>query len=193
MIPDEPEIAPFEQIIDECDAAIDALLEDENEYIRCVQEYYERKDSDDTTIRAHGSISSDLHAKAKSDPADHQVPDCYNKFASVFDAKEFDQLPPHREWDHKIELREGWQNDRKLRGKLYNLDHAERAEAREVHPREREDRTHPKDQTRRCTNCSTILLRQKEEQRTSSRFRITDASTRGRSKTYGLSRSSPKS
>ena len=128
VIPDEPEIAPFEQIIDECDAAIDALLEDENEYIRRVQEYYERRDSDDTAIRAHRSISSDLHAKAKSDPADHQVPDCYNKFASVFDAKEFDQLPPHREWDHKIELREGWQNDRKLRGKLYNLDHAERAE-----------------------------------------------------------------
>ena len=128
IIPDEPEIVPLGQILDKCDTAIEALLEGEDEYIRRVQEYYEREAADDTTIRAHGSIMSDLHAKAKRHPADHQVPDCYNKFASVFNAKEFDHLPPHQEWDHKIELREGWQTNHKLQGKLYNLDHAERAE-----------------------------------------------------------------
>ena len=78
-------------------------------------------------IRAHGSISSDIQAKAKDDK-DHNVPDAYSNFARVFDAQAFNELPPHREWDHKIDLRPGWEADRKLKGKTYALDPTEISE-----------------------------------------------------------------
>ncbi|EJD45141.1 DNA/RNA polymerase, partial [Auricularia subglabra TFB-10046 SS5] len=34
---------------------------------------------------------------------------------------EFDTLPPHHRCDHKINLQPGWENDHKLRGKVYPL------------------------------------------------------------------------
>jgi hypothetical protein len=45
-----------------------------------------------------------LQSKAEPDPRS-LLPDWLQKFAEVFDRKEADKLPPHRDCDHKIELK----------------------------------------------------------------------------------------
>ena len=43
------------------------------------------------------------------------VPDWLHNFRSVFKTEEFDEMPPHCPWDHKIELVDGaqpWDNTR---------------------------------------------------------------------------------
>jgi transposase InsO family protein len=56
------------------------------------------------------------------------IPDHYKHFSRVFSAQAFDELPQHRPWDHEIKLKEGWQEDRRLRGKVYPLNPQERQE-----------------------------------------------------------------
>lgn len=48
-------------------------------------------------------------AGAKADTGDltKLVPQVYHEYLSVFDSKNADRLPPHRKWDHAIDLEEG--------------------------------------------------------------------------------------
>ncbi|KZV89738.1 DNA/RNA polymerase, partial [Exidia glandulosa HHB12029] len=55
---------------------------------------------------------------AKSDVT---IPGWCSDYADVFSKTEFDKLPPRRRWDHEINLRDGWESDRKLRGRNYHL------------------------------------------------------------------------
>jgi hypothetical protein len=41
------------------------------------------------------------------------IPEWAHNYLSVFEKQSFDEMPPHREWDHKIELTENakpWDN-----------------------------------------------------------------------------------
>ena len=144
VAPEPSDVPPLEEVLAECDRAIEALEETIPEYIQrlfgfdrelsgdgkvetITKKQYNEEFNEDVMVRAHGSISSDIQAKAKDDK-DHNVPDAYSNFARVFDAQALNELPPHREWDHKIDLRPGWEADRKLKGKTYALDPTEISE-----------------------------------------------------------------
>ncbi|EJD38860.1 DNA/RNA polymerase [Auricularia subglabra TFB-10046 SS5] len=77
-------------------------------------------DDDEDYIRAFQSISTRIEHEAQATTS-VEIPPQYREFANVFEKMEFDRLPPHRRWDHEINLRSGWENDRKLRGKVYPL------------------------------------------------------------------------
>ena len=62
-----------------------------------------------------------LHDKPLIDPAT-KLPSHYHDFLPVFDRKAADQLPPHRDCDHKIELLPG---EKAPAGPLYNMSHDE--------------------------------------------------------------------
>ena len=74
-------------------------------------------------IRAFQSKSTEI--AIAQEKKEFNLPEQYADFADVFDAKEFDQLPGRRPWDHAINLREGADGDRKLKGKLYPLNPTE--------------------------------------------------------------------
>ena len=74
-------------------------------------------------VRAFQSISSKIEQEAADNTKAHvELPAQYADYADVFAKTEFDKLPPHRPWDHEIQLREGWDRDPKLRGKIYPLN-----------------------------------------------------------------------
>ena len=77
-------------------------------------------------IRAFQSISTRIETEADAKKA-VEIPPVYSDFADVFEKKEFDKLPPHRRWDHEINLKSGWQDDRKMRGRVYPLSPREQA------------------------------------------------------------------
>src|SRR5277367_4208756 len=74
-------------------------------------------------IRASTNIAMELAIKAneKKDkkPWKETVPEYLHDFADVFEKQEFDELPPHRPWDHTIELVPGSEN--RLDCKIYPL------------------------------------------------------------------------
>jgi hypothetical protein len=64
-------------------------------------------------IRATVTKSTELASKAnmekKKKTFNEMVPEWLHDYRSVFKKEEFDEMPPHRLWDHKIELMEGAQ------------------------------------------------------------------------------------
>lgn len=80
-------------------------------------------------IRAFQSISAKIEQESTKAAA-VVIPRQYRAYTDIFEKKEFNKLPPRREWDHKIDLKEGWDRDRKLRGKVYPLNPKEREEMR---------------------------------------------------------------
>ena len=66
------------------------------------------------------------HDEKKEDlPLKEQIPKTYHKYLKIFDENEADRFPESRPWDHKIELKEGFQP--KL-FKSYNLTPEEQIE-----------------------------------------------------------------
>jgi len=70
-------------------------------------------------IRATVTKSTELASKAnagkKKQTFEEMILDWLHDFCSVFEKEEFDEMPPHRPWDHKIELVDGaqsWDNTR---------------------------------------------------------------------------------
>ena len=144
VAPEPSDVPPLEEVLAECDRMIEGLEETVPEYIcrlfnfdpdfdgdgkveMLAKKQYNKEFDEDVMICTHGSILSDIQAKAKDDK-DHAIPDAYSNYSRVFDAQAFDELPPHREWDHKIDLQPGWEVDRKLKGKMYALDPTEISE-----------------------------------------------------------------
>ena len=64
-------------------------------------------------IRATTTKSAELAAKANAEKKpktfEEIVPEYLHDYRSVFEKVEFDEMPPHRPWDHKIELVDGAQ------------------------------------------------------------------------------------
>src|SRR5258708_15024596 len=61
-------------------------------------------------------------------PPGSAVPECYKDFADVFSEEAFAHLPPHKAWDHAIELHP----DAKLpRGRMFPLSPAKQNELNE--------------------------------------------------------------
>ena len=84
-------------------------------------------------IRTRGNISTELavkeEAKKEAKTWTEIVPACYHDFQDVFTKEEFDALPEHREWDHKIELIPGaLPEGKKMHGKVYSLTLEEKKE-----------------------------------------------------------------
>jgi hypothetical protein len=67
-------------------------------------------------IQAVSNKSAELAAEAnakKKRTFEEMVPEWLMDYQEVFDKKDFDEMPPKRPWDHKIELNEGaklWDN-----------------------------------------------------------------------------------
>jgi hypothetical protein len=78
-------------------------------------------------IRASTNKAMELAIKAnekkEKKPWKETVPDYLHDFADVFDKQDFDELPPHRSWDHAIELLPDSENH--LDCKIYPLSVAE--------------------------------------------------------------------
>ena len=74
-------------------------------------------------IRASSNIAMDLAIKANEKKPKkawtESVPKYLHDYADVFTKQEFDELPPHRPWDHAIELLPGSEN--RLDCKIYPL------------------------------------------------------------------------
>ena len=66
------------------------------------------------------------HDEKKEDlPLKEQIPKAYHEYLKIFDENEADRFPESRPWDHKIELKEGFQ----LKSfKSYNLTPEEQTE-----------------------------------------------------------------
>jgi hypothetical protein len=64
-------------------------------------------------INAKTSAAIEFHLKhdeKKDDlPLEQQVPEAFHEFLDVFDERKADRFPGPRSWDHKIELKEGFQ------------------------------------------------------------------------------------
>jgi hypothetical protein len=74
-------------------------------------------------IRAKTGVSMELaikeHQKKEAKPWTEIVPEYLHDYEDVFTKKDFDELPPHRPWDHAIELVSG--ADTHLDCKIYPL------------------------------------------------------------------------
>ena len=74
-------------------------------------------------IHAKVNISTELaakeHQKKEQKPWKEQIPEYLHDFEDVFTKKDFDELPPHRPWDHAIELLPG--TEERLDCKIYPL------------------------------------------------------------------------
>ena len=83
----------------------------------------------ETWINAKTSSSIEFHlkhdAKKENVPLKQQIPEVFHKFLDVFDETKADRFPEPRPWDHKIELKEGFQPKS---FKMYNLTPEEQSE-----------------------------------------------------------------
>ncbi|HET6992228.1 MAG TPA: hypothetical protein VFJ43_12925, partial [Bacteroidia bacterium] len=83
----------------------------------------------ETWINAKTSTAIEFHLKhdeEKEDlPLKQQVPEAFHEFLDVFDEEKADRFPEPRSWDHKIELKEGFQPKS---FKTYNLTPEEQTE-----------------------------------------------------------------
>ena len=74
-------------------------------------------------IRAHTNIATELaikeYNKTTPKPWKENVPEYLHDFPDVFEKNDFDELPPHRPWDHAIELVPG--TEHRLDCKIYPL------------------------------------------------------------------------
>jgi hypothetical protein len=77
-------------------------------------------------IRSKSTKSTQLAmANREKRKPTQSLPDYLSAFSSVFEEKEFDKLPPHRPWDHAIELSPG--KEYKLNCKIYPLLYLEKS------------------------------------------------------------------
>lgn len=87
------------------------------------------KDGQDVWINSKTSNSIEFHLtndEKKADlPLEQQIPAEYHAYLDVFDDKKADRFPESRKWDHKIELKEGFQPKS---FKSYNLTPEEQIE-----------------------------------------------------------------
>jgi len=61
------------------------------------------------TINKSTEIASKVNAEKKKKTFEEMVPRWLMDYRSVFEKEDFDEMPPHRPWDHKIELEDGAQ------------------------------------------------------------------------------------
>ena len=89
----------------------------------------EQEEEDSRWIRAKTTTSIEFHLqhdeKRLDLPLNEQVPKEYHDYLDVFDEKKADRFPDPRPWDHKIELKEGFQPKS---FKAYNLTPEEQRE-----------------------------------------------------------------
>ena len=83
----------------------------------------------ETWINAKTSSAIEFHlkhdAKNKDIPLKQQIPEAFHEFLDVFDETKADWFPEPRSWDHKIELKKGFQPKS---FKMYNLTLEEQSE-----------------------------------------------------------------
>jgi len=61
------------------------------------------------TVNKSTEIASKANAEKKKKTFEEMVPKWLMDYHSVFEKEDFDEMPPHRPWDHKIELEDGAQ------------------------------------------------------------------------------------
>ena len=73
----------------------------------------ELEEMDKVWICTKTSSSIEFHLKhdekKEEIPLEEQIPEEYHKFLDIFDEQKADRFPESRTWDHKIELKEGFQ------------------------------------------------------------------------------------
>ena len=83
----------------------------------------------ETWINAKTSSAIEFHlkhdAKKEEIPLKQQIPEAFHEFLDVFDETKADRFPEPSSWDHKIELKEGFQPKS---FKTYNLTPEEQSE-----------------------------------------------------------------
>ena len=86
-------------------------------------------DEEETWINTKTSNAIEFHLqhdeKKEDLPLEEQIPKAYHKYLQIFDENKADQFPETRPWDHKIELKEGFQPKS---FKSYNLTPEEQTE-----------------------------------------------------------------
>jgi len=96
-------------------------------YVRRLNSYEDSGFKDERHVRASQTKSTEITAEApKGDKV--TIPPQYAEFSDVFEKAKFDQLPDRKTWDHAIELKSGWETDRKLKGRVYPLGPKEQSE-----------------------------------------------------------------
>ena len=87
------------------------------------------REEDEVWINTKTSNSIEFHLlhneKKENFLLTEQIPEEYHEFINMFDEKKADQFPSSRIWDHKIELKEGFQPKS---FKAYNLTPEEQRE-----------------------------------------------------------------
>jgi hypothetical protein len=100
---------------------------DNNILLAIVEELEE--EMDEVWIRTKTSSSIEFHLrhdeKKEDIPLTEQIPEEYHEYLDVFDEDKADRFPGPRPWDHKIELKEGFQPKS---FKSYNLTPEEQSE-----------------------------------------------------------------
>jgi len=81
-------------------------------------------------INATHSISTKIAAESRK-TAKVEIPEQYKMFSDVFEKKEFDKLPERRPWDHAINLKEGMEHDKRLKGRVYPMNPKEKLALKE--------------------------------------------------------------
>ena len=86
-------------------------------------------ETDDIWINVKTNIAIKLaieeNMKKQELPVEQQVPSEFHKFLDIFDENRANSFPDKRPWDHKIEMKEGYE----LKSfKVYNLTLAEQTE-----------------------------------------------------------------
>ncbi len=81
-------------------------------------------------IRAARTVSQELAQKALEElgeiEVEIEIPDYLQEFESVFSEEEFKGLPPHRKWDHRVDLKPGSNTD--IQAKVYPMTFQETQE-----------------------------------------------------------------
>ena len=71
------------------------------------------EDEEETWINTKTSNAIEFHLqhdeKKEDLPLEEQIPKAYHKYLQIFDENKADRFPESRPWDHKIELKEGFQ------------------------------------------------------------------------------------
>ena len=106
------------------------ILNKENEDMNILSNWVEEmEEQDEVWIHAKTSNSIEFHLQhdeKKDDiPLEEQIPKEYHDYLDIFDENKADRFPESRPWDHKIELKEGFQPKS---FKTYNLTPEEQVE-----------------------------------------------------------------
>ena len=119
-------------------------------------------------VKTSNAIEFHLQHDEKKDdiPLEQQIPEAYHAYLDVFDEKKADRFPEQRPWDHKIELKDGFQPKS---FKTYNLTPEEQKELDSWTKEKLRQRVHL---TITVTNGITVLRCQKERWKTQTLSRL---------------------